>query len=74
MTQNKMDTNAKIRIYPAGIYLLKVNNENSRTRCVICSKFKKRHPNDLIDLKTLRNIVVTLVSLLLTSKRFHTFS
>ena len=24
--------------YPAGIYLLKVNNRNSRTRCEICSK------------------------------------
>ena len=30
-----MYTNAKIRIYPVGIYLLKVNNENSKTRCVI---------------------------------------
>ena len=25
-------------IFPAGIYLLKVNNRNSRTRCEICSK------------------------------------
>ena len=25
-------------IYPAGIYLLKVNNRNTRTRCEICSK------------------------------------
>ena len=24
--------------YPAGIYLLKVNNRNTRTRCEICSK------------------------------------
>ena len=23
---------------PAGIYLLKINNRNSRTRCEICSK------------------------------------
>ena len=39
-----MYTNAKIRIYPVGIYLLKVNNENSRTRCVICSKLTKETP------------------------------
>ena len=37
-----MYTNAKIKIYPVGIYLLKVNNENSRTRCVICSKLTKK--------------------------------
>ena len=48
-----MYTNAKIRIYSVGIYLLKVNNENSRKRCLICSKLKKRHWNDLIDLKSL---------------------
>ena len=24
--------------YPAGIYLFKVNNRNTRTRCEICSK------------------------------------
>ena len=39
-----MGINAKIRIYPACIYLLKVNNENSRTRCVICSKLTKKTP------------------------------
>ena len=48
-----MYTNAKIRIYSVGIYLLKVNNENSRKRCLICSKLKKRHWNDLIHLKSL---------------------
>ena len=70
-----MYTNEKIRIYPAGIQLLKVNNENSGTRCVICSKLTKKDPwNSLIDMKTLRNIDATLVSLLLTFKRFHTFS
>ena len=25
-------------IFPAGIYLIKVNNRNTRTRCKICSK------------------------------------
>ena len=28
---------------PAGIYLLKVNNKNTRARCEICSKLTKRH-------------------------------
>ena len=28
-------------IKPAGIYLLKVNNRNTRTRCEICSKLTK---------------------------------
>ena len=44
--------NAKIRTYPVGIYLLKVNNKNSRTSCVICSKQTKKHRNDLIHMKT----------------------
>ena len=42
-----MYTNAKIKIFPAGINLLKVNNVNSKTRCVICSKLtKKRQGNN----------------------------
>ena len=28
----------------AGIYLLKVNNKNTRTRCEICSKLKIKTP------------------------------
>ena len=28
--------------YPVGIYLLKVNNKNTRTRCEICSKLTKK--------------------------------
>ena len=27
-----------LKVNPAGIYLLKVNNRNTRTRCEICSK------------------------------------
>ena len=61
ITNKKMYTKAKIRIYPAGIYLLKVKNENSRIRCVIW----KRQRNDLIDMRTLRNTDVPLVSLYL---------
>ena len=30
--------------YPAGIYLLKVNNRNFRTSCEICSKLKLKTP------------------------------
>ena len=41
------------RAPPAGIYLLKVNNRNTRTRCEICSKLTIKTP-------------VVLVSLLLT--------
>ena len=29
---------------PAGIYLLKVNNKNTRTRCEICSKLTIKTP------------------------------
>ena len=44
---------------PAGIYLLKVNNRNSRTRCEIRSKLTIKTP-------------LALVSLLLTLNIFHT--
>ena len=30
--------------YPAGIYLLEVNNRNTRTRCEICSKLTIKIP------------------------------
>ena len=30
--------------YPVGIYLLKVNNRNTRTRCEICSKLTVKTP------------------------------
>ena len=32
------------RYYPAGIYLLKVKNRNTRTRCEICSKLTIKAP------------------------------
>ena len=35
---------ANNKIYPAGIYLLKVNNRNTRTRCEICSKLTIKTP------------------------------
>ena len=42
--------NSKIELFvryldiPAGIYLLKVNNGNTRTRCEICSKLTIKTP------------------------------
>ena len=33
-----------INTFPAGIYLLKVKNRNTRTRCEICSKFAIKIP------------------------------
>ena len=35
-------------VIPAGIYLLKVNNRNTRTRCEICSKLTIKTPHDAI--------------------------
>ena len=34
----------QMKAIPAGIYLLKVNNRNTRTRCVICSKLTIKTP------------------------------
>ena len=39
-----MYKNAKIRIYPVGAYLLKVNSESYRKRCVTCSRLTKKRP------------------------------
>ena len=36
--------NNDINRTPAGIYLLKVNNRNTRTRCEICSKLTIKTP------------------------------
>ena len=40
--QNNIDYSPSIR--PAGIYLLKVNNRNTRARCEICSKLTINTP------------------------------
>ena len=50
---------------PANMYLFKVNNRNTRTRCEICSKLTWHHQNDVKDL--------VVESLLLTLNLFHTF-
>ena len=36
--------NKPMSFYPAGIYLLKVNNRNTRTKCEICSKITIKIP------------------------------
>ena len=36
-------------VIPAGIYLFQFNNRNTRIMWEICSKFTKRHYNDVID-------------------------
>ena len=36
-------------IFPAGNYMFKVNNRNTRTRCEICSKLTIRHQNDVLN-------------------------
>ena len=41
---NQVVINCNIPCYPAGIYLLKVNNRNTRTRCEICSKLTIKTP------------------------------
>ena len=38
MNTHQKTKNRHLRLNPAGIYLLKVNNRNTRTRCEICSK------------------------------------
>ena len=35
----------KNMIFPVGIYLLKFNNRNTRTKCGICSELKITTPN-----------------------------
>ena len=56
------------RIYPVGIYLLKVNNRNTRTRCEICSKLtsvvKRRSGVFIVNSEHISHLV--LVFLLLT--------
>ena len=37
-------SNKYFHFNPAGIYLLKVNNRNTRTRCEICSKLAIKIP------------------------------
>ena len=40
----RISLNVFLLSIPAGIYLLKVNNRNTRTRCEICSKLTIKTP------------------------------
>ena len=51
--------------YPAGNYIFKVNNKNTRSRCEIYSKLRIKTPEDAIGV---------VVSLLLTLNIFHIVS
>ena len=46
-TIENMKCEAKVEnsVLPSGIYLLKVNNRNTRTRCEICSKLTIKTPD-----------------------------
>ena len=39
-----LTTSIRLLHFPVGIYLLKVNNRNTRTRCEICSKLTIKTP------------------------------
>ena len=59
--------------YPAAIYMLKVNNKNTRTRCEICSKLTIKTPeqhkwrrSDVFTVNFEHNSHIGLVFLLLT--------
>ena len=64
-----MYTNAKMRIYPVGIYLLKVNNENSRTRFIICSKLTKKETHNALQLPVFFYFLFFLVFLPALSRK-----
>ena len=53
-------------MYPMDIYMLKVNNRNTRTRCEICSKLTIKTPDGvfIVDFEHISHIA--LVFLLLT--------
>ena len=56
-----MSVDGFVELYPAGNYIFKVNNRNTRTRCEICSEL------------AINVVGVVVVSLLLTLNIFHTF-
>ena len=41
---NRRSLGKSVCSYPQGVYLFKVNNRNSRTRCKICSKLTTKAP------------------------------
>ena len=62
-------------MYPAGIYLLKVNNRNTRTRCEICSKLTIKTPERhhwcrsgvfIVSFENISHLVLVFLSLTLS--------
>ena len=49
--------------FPAGIYLLKVNNRNIRTRCSICSKITIK--NNVVNFEHISHLLLVFVLLTL---------
>ena len=45
------------RVYPAGIYLLKVNNRNTRTRFEICSKLTIKTPCSSVSIINFEHVI-----------------
>ena len=52
-------------VFPANIYMFKLNHRNTRKKCEICSKLTIKYQNDVSD--------VVLIFLLLTFNIFYTF-
>ena len=50
-----------LRLYPASIYLLKVNNRNTRTRCEICSKLTIKTPERRHNFELISHLVLVFV-------------
>ena len=61
-----------LRLFPTGIYLLKVNNRNTRARFEICTKLTIKTPERCHSRRSDDVIYVVLVYLLLTLNIFHT--
>ena len=51
--------------FPAGIYMFKVNNRNTRTKCEICSKLTPERPGVVIDnFEHISHLVLVLLLIL----------
>ena len=45
------------KCFPAGIYLLKVNNRNTITRCEICSKLTIKIPERRVSIVNFEHVI-----------------
>ena len=65
--KNKYENDTDLPFYlafPIGIYLFKINNKNRKTLCEICSKLKRKEPDQTCETKFLQ---VCSFSIILTS-------